>query len=314
MAEPPVTLLRRSSRRPFPRYPRRSYVRERDWSGRAPRTLRRSHGTSRRRLGSADTSGWHSAASALYARLTSRGRRPGARRARRSSLALPGRPPPSRVRPCRQRTSTLRQMEAHRLASSQRSSRSARRRSRRRYRGAQIAAAGRVDGSARRLFARVRCARLGSRRRLGRPGIPRLLPLRRAPHGAPARGRIAASRRPAVRRPCRSPLRGPRDRDRGRRPAQLPGHGLLDPGGAGAPRVRAREPRGGSREHPRHRGGGRRGAAHAPPAPARECAPAHRRGRRRSRERPRRARRSRDRRLHRRRRGAALRGFRCLER
>ena len=59
-------------------------------------------------------------------------------------------------------------------------------------------------------------ARLGRRRRLGRPLLPRVLPVRRPAHGRPARRRLAPARRPPLRGAARPRLRGARGRHRRR--------------------------------------------------------------------------------------------------
>src|SRR5439155_11672451 len=58
--------------------------------------------------------------------------------------------------------------------------------------------AARLERVTARLRSRIRRARLGRRRRLGRAGVPRLLPLRRAADGAASRSRFAAALGPPL--------------------------------------------------------------------------------------------------------------------
>ena len=107
----------------------------------------------------------------------------------------------------------------------------------------------------------IRCARLGCRRRVGRPRVSRVLPLRRAPDGSVARSRIAPPLRVAPRRrPC-ARLRRPRyrRRDLGSSARDLR---LGDPCCPGPPRLSPGTSRRDPRQHARHPGGGGGGNRH----------------------------------------------------
>ena len=85
-------------------------------------------------------------------------------------------------------------------------------------------------------------ARLGRGARLGRPGLPRLLPLRRSAHRAAARRGLAPDLAAALGRAGRARLRRAcgRYRDRRARPRLVLRR--RHPGGAGSPRLRACTP------------------------------------------------------------------------
>ena len=71
----------------------------------------------------------------------------------------------------------------------------------------------------------------GTRRRLERCRVSRLLPRRRASHRRPARSRLAPPRAPSLGRAARARVHGARDRDRRRDPAAdatSPGTGIPD--------------------------------------------------------------------------------------
>ena len=137
-------------------------------------------------------------------------------------------------------------------------------------------------------------ARLGRRGGLGRPRVPRLLPLRRAAHGAAPRRRLASAR-PASRwvRPLALVYVGLASASRSRCRSTRRSAGL-DPRGAGATsRSSRRASLAIAANSLGTRRGGRRGVDGHPAAPARQRADPRRARRRRARQRPRRARRRR---------------------